>query len=348
MFSIKKIDSVFDIDIRNKINAKTKPPGSLGQLEELAFQLARIFSVKQQPVKINKPTMLVFAGDHGIAQQGVSIAPSEVTQQMVTNFLQGGAAINCFCDTNSMQLVVIDAGILSKIEDKGLVQNSLGSGTNDFSKQPAMKLEQVNKGLELGRRVAREHANKGCNVFGFGEMGIGNTSAASAIQCLLTGMNVEQCVGRGTGITDEVFRKKTQLIDQAIKLHRSRLGESLKDPVNILAAVGGFEIVQMVGAMLAAAESNGILLIDGYIATAAAMLATRIEPNSREYMVFCHQSKEPGHQLMLQDLKAQPLLSLGLALGEGTGAALALPLVRAAASFYNDMASFESAGVTAV
>jgi nicotinate-nucleotide--dimethylbenzimidazole phosphoribosyltransferase len=349
MFEIKKIDTDLDRLIKAQIDSKTKPPSALGQLEELAFQIARIFRVKQEmSIIIQLPTMLVFAGDHGIAKQGVSIAPSEVTQQMVRNFLDGGAAINCFCRSNKMDIAIIDAGILTKIDDKRLMQNSLGQGTNNFVEEPAMSLEQVYRGLELGRDVARKYTDKGTNVIGFGEMGIGNTSAASAIQCLIMNLEVDQCVGRGTGISDHAYQLKKTLIKNAVKLHRDLFGKKIADPMNVLAAVGGFEIVQMVGAMLGAAEAKSLLLVDGYIATAAAMLAIKIDPNSREYMVFCHQSKEQGHGLMLESLHATPLLSLGLALGEGTGAALALPLINAAASFYNDMASFDSAGVTAV
>jgi nicotinate-nucleotide--dimethylbenzimidazole phosphoribosyltransferase len=255
-----------------------------------------------------------------------------------------------------MQMKVIDAGILFPIEDERLIQHSLGQSTKNFVNEPAMTLEQVQQGLEFGRTVitavtnniGNDRHNNSNQVFGFGEMGIGNTSSAAAIQCLMTNEIIENCVGRGTGIDDAVYAKKVQLLKQATQFHKNRLLDKSADPIEVMSAVGGFEIVQMVGAMLAAAESQCVILVDGFISTAAALLATKIQPNTRDYMIFCHQSEEKGHQLMLQHLSAIPLLSLGLRLGEGTGAALAMPLLRAALSFYNDMASFESAGVTAV
>ncbi len=353
MFNVLPVDYSKKDKIQHRIDQKTKPQGSLGQLEKLALQLALIVNQADDNkeidrIEISNPTMLVFAGDHGIARENISIAPSEVTQQMVHNFLNGGAAINCFCKINQMQLEVIDAGILNKINDERLIQQSLGFGTKNFVNDSAMTMEQVNKGLELGKKVIEKHIKQSVNCFAFGEMGIGNTSSASAIQSVLTQQSVEACVGRGTGIDDKTFGKKLTLITQAIEFHQSNLGSKLQEPMQLMAAMGGFEIVQMVGAMLAAAENRSLILVDGFIATSAALLATRIQPYSREYMVFCHQSEEQGHQNMLNELSAEPLLNLGLRLGEGTGAALAIPLIKAAASFYNDMASFEGAGVTAV
>ncbi len=351
MFNIKKLNLENREIFQSVIDQKTKPQGSLGQLENLAVQLALITSQvadgqnqSLRKIQIKKPTMLVFAGDHGIAEEGISIAPSEVTSQMVLNFLDGGAAINCFCRNNIMAMEVIDAGIMVPVEDQRLTVQSLGRGTFNFSKQAAMSLADAEKGLKLGAAVANRHIAKGCNTLGFGEMGIGNTSSAAAIMALLLERPVADCAGRGTGIDDAAMAKKLTLLKQAISLHE----KNNNDPVKTLANVGGFEIVQMVGAILAAAEKQCILLIDGFIATAAALLATRINADTRDYMVFCHQSDEQGHQLMLNHLNAKPLLALDLRLGEGTGAALALPLLRAAASFYNDMASFEHAGVQEV
>jgi nicotinate-nucleotide--dimethylbenzimidazole phosphoribosyltransferase len=343
MFDIKSIIRLNEKSIQNKIDQKTKPPGALGVLENLAKQLALVIAVNDK-IKINQPAMLVFAGDHGIAEEGVSIAPSAVTQQMVLNFLNGGAAINCFCRTNEMDLEVIDAGILLPIEDARLTSQSLGKATKNIAKEAAMSISTVEKGIKLGAEVAYKKIESGVNVLGFGEMGIGNTSSAAAIMAAILDLPVSDCVGRGTGISDDVMNKKVMLIKQALKLHKTQLNS----PIEILACLGGFEIVQMTGAMLAAAERKCIILVDGFIATAAALIATRINNNATDYMVFCHQSNEKGHQLMLREMNAKPLLSLDLRLGEGTGAALALPLLRAAAAFYNDMASFESAGVEAV
>ncbi len=350
MYDIKKLDQKNHDLIKNIIDQKTKPPGALGRLEELAMQMALIIgriNVKTSgtlTIRINNPTMLIFAGDHGIAEEGISIAPSEVTQQMVLNFLNGGAAINCFCRSNNMEIKVIDAGILLPIDDIRLISQSLGRGTKNFSKQAAMASSLVDEGLILGANAAYRTIEQGCNIIGFGEMGIGNTSSASAVMAASLNLSVEDCVGRGTGIDDQAMAKKISLIKKALTLHKDKLDS----PLDILSSVGGFEIVQMVGAMLAGAEKQCILLIDGFIATAAALIARQLNANVLDYMVFCHQSNEQGHQLMLQSMNAKPLLSLDLRLGEGTGAALGMSLLQASASFFNDMASFESAGVEAV
>lgn len=329
--------------IQSRIDQKTKPLGALGRLEELALQLALI--QQREKIGIDKPTLLVFAGDHGIAQQGVSIAPSAVTRQMVLNFLAGGAAVNCFCQANDMRLKVIDAGILEPIEDDRLIVQRLGAGTADLSLQAAMTALQAEQGVKLGAALAKAQAADGCSLLAFGEMGIGNTSSAAALLCAMTQLPTAACVGRGTGITESQLQHKQKLVAQAVQ----RLGQpdhQQHDPLTLLAELGGFEIAQITGAILGAAEAGIAMLIDGFIVTAAAMLAVRIAPRCRDYMIFAHGSAEGGHALMLESLRARPLLDLGLRLGEGTGAVLALPLLRAACAFYNDMASFESAGVT--
>ncbi|WP_444995171.1 nicotinate-nucleotide--dimethylbenzimidazole phosphoribosyltransferase [Aliikangiella sp. IMCC44359] len=342
MFEMTALDLTNQVMIQNIIDNKTKPRGALGILEKLAKQLALITG--SEKINLNRPTMLVFAGDHGIAEEGISIAPSEVTQQMVINFLNGGAAINCFCQVNEINLEVIDAGMLVPVSHPALTILSLGRGTNNFVNSPAMTIESVNKGILLGAEVVYQHVNSGSNVYGFGEMGIGNTSSAAALMSAITGIPAEECVGRGTGVTDEVYQKKVSLIKKALNKHR----QSLRDVKQILAALGGFEIVQMVGGMLAAAECQCVILVDGFISSVAALAACQIEPQAKEYMVFCHQSEEQGHCQLLAFMQVKPLLNLDLRLGEGTGAALAFPLLKAAESFYNDMASFESAGVDSV
>ena len=340
------LDKKYAQKIQERIDQKTKPVGSLGVLEEIAHHLALMQSQSVgdavTKVEINKPTMLVFAGDHGIAEEGVSIAPSEVTQQMVLNFLNGGAAINCFCRTNDIEFKVVDCGILRPLEvsSQALLSQRMGSGTANFARQSAMSLATLEQGLALGGRVASSHIADGCNLLMFGEMGIGNTSSASAIFCALSGCEAEDGVGYGTGISPQQLATKIGLVKEGI-------ARCIDKPVKeVLAEVGGFEIVQMVGAFLEAARQNVPVLVDGFIVSVAAYAAVRIEPECREWMIFAHQSEEPGHQLLLSELDATPILDLGLRLGEGTGAALALPLVRAAAEFYNNMASFESAGVT--
>lgn len=342
MFDIAALDSNQAELIQQKIDQKTKPLGALGKMEKLAFQLASI--IGHEAPTIDKPTMLVFAGDHGIASEGISIAPSEVTSQMVLNFLNGGAAINCFCQTADMNIQVIDAGIANPVNDERLLIQPLGKGTQNFVHSPAMSEESLNEGIELGAQVVFNHVEKGSNVFGFGEMGIGNTSSAAALMAAVLQLPVSECVGRGTGIDDSQYQKKVALIERALETH----GYFKESPLQALATYGGFEIVQMVGAMLAAAQSQSVLIIDGFISTTAALITYKINPNALDYMVFGHQSTEQGHQKLLDALNAKPLLALDLRLGEGTGAALALNLIRSAAAFYNDMASFESAGVKAV
>ncbi|HHF0560189.1 TPA: nicotinate-nucleotide--dimethylbenzimidazole phosphoribosyltransferase [Vibrio antiquarius] len=346
------MDDSFAAEIQARIDNKTKPVGSLGLLEKVALQLALIQSQdKPQPVDsiaICKPSMLVFAGDHGVAEEGVSIAPSEVTQQMVANFLAGGAAINCFCDINGIQLKVIDCGMLAPIDvlvpefksHPNLVEQRLGNGTANFSKQSAMSPEQVALGLEYGAKIAEQTILHGSNLLMFGEMGIGNTSSASALLSALSSLDIDYCVGVGTGINQQQLSRKYKLVAQGVNRCRGL------DTKAILAQVGGFEIVQVVGAFLEAKRLKTPVLVDGFIVSVAAYIATLLDEEAREYMLFAHRSEENGHKFVLEYLKAEPLLDLGLRLGEGTGAALALPLLKAAAQFYNKMASFESAGVT--
>lgn len=340
------LDQKFSRAIQQRIDQKTKPLGALGELEQIALQLALIQSQGRDEavteIVLSKPTMLVFAGDHGIADEGVSIAPSVVTQQMVANFLSGGAAINCFCRINNINFKVIDCGILQPVEStsSALLLQRLGCRTENFSVQAAMPSEVVEKGIQLGRNVAQHQIEGGCNVLMFGEMGIGNTSSAAAILSALSGHSANECVGYGTGITDEQLEKKASLVAKGVSRCKS------DDVLSVLSEVGGYEIVQIVGAILQAAKQNVPMLIDGFIVSAAAYAATRIDPQCREWMVFAHRSEEQGHKLLLAELNAKPLLDMGLRLGEGTGAALAFPMLQAAAEFYNHMASFDSAGVT--
>lgn len=342
MFDISPLAQCHRNGVRQTIDNKTKPPGALGQLESLACQLALITGPSK--IQLNRPTMLVFAADHGIAEEGISIAPSEVTRQMVMNFLNGGAAINCFCDLHGMEIDVVDAGILKPICDDRLTNQSLGFGTANFVQKPAMDINVADKGIQLGAEVTYKHYHQGCNIFGFGEMGIGNTSSAAALMSVITTIPLRDCVGRGTGIDDVTYEKKIRLLEKSIHHHQAKSTEMM----STLATFGGFEIVQMVGAMLAAAQSHCVLMIDGFIATVAALVASKIEPNALDYMVFCHESEEKGHQKLLAYLNVETLLSLNLRLGEGTGAALALPMLKSAQVFYNHMASFESAGIEVV
>lgn len=347
-FEIKTINRQFDALIQAKVDGKTKPLGALGQLESIAIKLARVQAMitkKTDRLVINKPSLIIFAGDHGVAAEGVSIAPSEVTGQMVANFAAGGAAINVFCRQLGWQLKVVDTGIIIAPEPELKVINlRLGSITQPIHKAPAMTLATVEKGFAMAKQLIKQRKDNGCNLVAFGEMGIGNTTSASAIMAAVMHITADKTVGKGTGVSDDVVIKKQQVVEQALVLHHDKLTE----PMQILACLGGFEIVQITGAMLAAAEESMHVLVDGFICTAAAMVAIQINPAVKDYMIFCHCSGEQGHKKMLQWLDVEPLLNLGLRLGEGTGAALALPLIQAAAAFYNDMASFEQAEVTNV
>lgn len=337
--------------IQQRIDTKTKPLGALGQLETLAQQLCLIqgyHSGNYQHIQIDQPTVMIFAADHGIARNGVSIAPSEVTGQMVANFLAGGAAINCFCDSLDVQIKVVDAGMLYPVESPHpiLINQRIAAGTADLSIESAMTQAQAEQCLLLGEQAAKQQLATGTNILGFGEMGIGNTTAASALLSVLTGLSAEQTTGVGTGITAQQLDKKIQLISLAQKrVHEKYQSENL-DPGTVLMEVGGFEIGQIVGAMLATASAGKTILVDGFIVSVAALIATRIAPTAQQFMIFAHCSAENAHQLLLKELKAKPLLDLGLRLGEGTGAALAVPLLKVAANFYNNMATFDSAQVT--
>ncbi len=332
--------------IWHRINQKTKPLGALGQLETVAHQLALIQSQDKTKavdhISINQPTVIVFAGDHGIADEGVSIAPSAVTQQMVLNFLAGGAAINCFCRANDVAMKVVDCGILLPVESDhpDFVLQRLGPRTNNFSLEMAMTIEQVEQGLAYGQAIVERVIDQGSNLVMFGEMGIANTSSAAALLASLSDLTVDDCVGKGTGISDQQLEKKGQLIAKAVSRSKGL------DAKSALSEVGGYEIVQMVGAFLGAYQKRTPVVVDGFIVTVSAYIATLIEPKCRDYMVFAHCSHESGHKKVLALLDAEPLLNLSLRLGEGTGAVLAVPLLKAAAEFYNNMASFEQAGVT--
>jgi len=328
-----------------KIQQKTKPLGALGELENLALQIGLIQNTLTPQLK--NPTILVFAADHGIANQGVSAYPQAVTAQMVINFLQGGAAINVFAKQNNMALRVIDAGVNHTFSPdmhlvNTLIDAKIDYGTRNFLVEPAMSLTQCKQAIAKGAALAKAEIDNGCNVLGFGEMGIGNTSSASCLMSMLCAIPIEQCVGRGTGLDDAGVAHKTAILKQAIQQHAL----NGQDVIQTLATFGGFEIAMMTGAMLSAAEHKTLLIIDGFIATAALLAAYKLQPNILDYCVFAHCSNETAHRQMLDYLKAKPLLNLNLRLGEGSGAALAYPLIEAAVNFLNEMASFASAGVS--
>jgi nicotinate-nucleotide--dimethylbenzimidazole phosphoribosyltransferase len=340
--AVAPADRALDAALRRKIDNKTKPVGSLGRLEELALQIGRVRG-SLEPT-LDNPHLVVFAGDHGAARAGISAFPQDVTWQMVENFLAGGAAINVFARANGLGLTVVDAGVAHEFGERpNLVDAKVGAGgTVNYLEGAAMTAAQCETALRSGAEIVDRLAAAGCEVVGYGEMGIGNTAAAALITHCLTGAPLADCVGRGTGLDDAGLARKQALLQQALDIWTER-GD---DPLAVLARFGGFEIAMMAGAMLAAARHRMLVLVDGFICGAAALVAAKLAPAFLDYAVFCHASAEAGHRIQLAALGASPLVALDLRLGEGTGAALAWPLVRAACAFLNEMASFESAGVS--
>ncbi|WP_081909356.1 nicotinate-nucleotide--dimethylbenzimidazole phosphoribosyltransferase [Flavobacterium sp. ASV13] len=338
--SKNKIATDFDKLLQEKIDSKTKPIGALGTLETLAFQIATVFETLTP--KITNPNMVVFAADHGIANHGVSAYPQDVTRQMVNNFLDGGAAINVFCKQNNIQLSIVDAGVNYDFPTNAkLIDAKIAKGTQSFLHVPAMSQTELQLCFEKGKSIVEEIAKTGSNCIGFGEMGIGNTSTASVLMSLLTGFPIEECVGKGTGVVDEKLIQKQNLLKKAIENYSGQA--ELKEQ---LAFFGGFEILQMASGMLTAFENKMLILVDGFICSTAFLIATKMNPEIIQNAVFCHCSAENAHQKLLQYLNAKPILNLDLRLGEGTGCAIAFPILKSAEAFLNEMASFESAGVS--
>jgi nicotinate-nucleotide--dimethylbenzimidazole phosphoribosyltransferase len=340
--TITPADRSRDTALRAKIDGKTKPPGSLGRLETLALQIGRVRG--SLTPTLNQPHIVVFAGDHGAAKAGISAYPQDVTWQMVENFLAGGAAINVFARANGLGLTIVDAGVAHDFCQRvGLLDAKVGAGgTASYLDGAAMTAEHCASAMQRGAKIVERLAADGCEIVGFGEMGIGNTASAALITHCLSGAPLADCVGRGTGLDDAGLARKQALLQQAL----DRWSDRNDQPLAVLARYGGYEIAMMVGAMLAAAQQRQLVLVDGFICGAAALVAARLAPAFLDYAVFCHVSAETGHRTQLRALAVEPLVALDLRLGEGTGAALAWPLVRAACAFLNEMASFESAGVS--
>lgn len=315
----------------------TKPAGSLGRLEDIAID----FSGWQSTVtpQLDAIQVCVFAGDHGVCQQGVSAFPQEVTAQMVFNFLAGGAAISVLAKQHGAQFQVINMGLVNPIDDaENLLNLALAPGTNDFTQESAMSEQIMRNALAAGRDAVQTDTQ----LFIGGDMGIGNTTSASAIYSLVLNQAPEITVGPGTGIDAEGIKTKQQVLYQALNLH----ADNIDSPLDILAKVGGLEIAALVGAYIGAAQAGVPILVDGFITTAAALLAVRINPSCRAWMLFAHKSAEPAHNLALEELNAQPLLDLGLRLGEGSGSGVAVSLIQSALVLHNQMASFADAGVS--
>jgi nicotinate-nucleotide--dimethylbenzimidazole phosphoribosyltransferase len=325
----------------------TKPPHSLGKLEAIACRMAAI----QQTLTphVDRKRIIICAGDHGVTEEGISPYPSEVTAQMVANFLAGGAAINALAQTARADLLIVNAGVRSPIPQVDFsgrpiqfLQKPIRRGSRNFAREPALTSAEVMAAIELGLKVSLDARGANIHLLGLGEMGIGNTTAASAITVALTGIPAAKVTGRGTGASDAILEKKRMVVDAAVRLHAPDPNDSLQ----ILQAFGGLEIAAMVGVCLGAAAMQIAVVCDGFISTASAALAVRIAPAAADYMFAGHLSVEPGHAALLRILGQEPLLNLDMRLGEGTGAALAMNIIDAAVRAFTQMATFESAGVS--
>lgn len=318
----------------------TKPAGSLGQLEEIGNRCAAIFAAL--PFSVDKPRIVVFAGDHGVCAEGVNAFPQSVTAAMVTNYLRGGAAINCFSRVCGIDLKIVDVGIMTPMPpSEGLLARRVAAGTHNFCTGEAMTPGEMFEAMAVGIEMAQHAVDDGCNLLGFGEMGIGNTTPASAITAALTAHPAQEVVGRGTGADDACLERKVSAVERALAFHAGHL----ETPLDILQRVGGLEIAAMCGFCLSAAANRRPVLTDGFIATSAAALAVRLRPAVLDYLFVAHASVEPGHKPLLDLIGHRPILDLSMRLGEATGVALAVKIVQAAAAALNEMATFASAGV---
>jgi nicotinate-nucleotide--dimethylbenzimidazole phosphoribosyltransferase len=319
--------------------ALTKPPGSLGRLEELAVHLAGITGSPMPRVPLK--AIAVMAGDHGVVEEGVSAYPQEVTGQMIHNFVKGGAAISVLSRRVGFRLVVVDMGVRGPTPT-AVLNKRVGSATGNIARGPAMNRGQAEKTLEAGCEVLEGLLEEGVDVVGTGDMGIGNTTPSSAVTAILTGNPPGRVTGPGTGLGDEDLKRKVGVVERALEVNRP----DPRDPLDVLAKVGGFEMGGLAGFILAAAARRIPVVIDGFITSAAALLAVALSPTARDFLIASHRSAEPGHGVALEALGLRPLLDLGLRLGEGTGAALAFPLLDAACDLLSGMATFEEAGVS--
>ena len=328
---------------QHRLDSLTKPQGSLGRLEEFAKQLVAIMETPMP--ELDRKVVFTFAGDHGVADEGVSAFPKEVTPQMVLNFINGGAGINVLARHAGAEVVVVDIGVdhdFGGLQNERFFSRKVVSGTKNMRRGPAMTNAEARKCIETGIEIANVYAEKGYKIFGTGDMGIANTTPSSAITNVLTGVSVEDITGRGTGINDDAWTNKVQVIKDAIAINRP----DASNPVDVLAKIGGTEIGGIAGLVLGAAANKIPVVIDGFISTAGALIAYDINAKTKDYMFASHMSQEIGHRAMLDKIGLRPILDLDLRLGEGTGAALAMLLIEAGLKIYKEMATFEEAAVS--
>ncbi len=322
----------------------TKPPGSLGRLEDVAITLASLYGDDKPEIK--QPLITIFAGDHGVVAQGVSAFPQAVTVEMIRNFVKGGAAISVLAKENQAELKVVNCGTAFEIDFAddyaALIDKQVAAGTADLSQESAMTADQLEQALMIGQQIIEQGKKEGIDLFIAGEMGIGNTTPAAALGCAYLSQSAEQMTGRGTGIDYAAWKNKVSIIEQGL----ARLNLAELAPEQVLQELGGFEIAAIAGAYIRCAQLGIPALVDGFITTAAALAACKMNPQVQDWLLFSHQSEEQGHKFMLDALQAKPLLNLGLRLGEGSGAATALPLLRQACALHNGMATFAEAAVS--
>jgi nicotinate-nucleotide--dimethylbenzimidazole phosphoribosyltransferase len=337
---VRPLDKNMGEAAQKRLDILTKPQGSLGRLEEFARRLVEITG--EAMPSIDKKAVFTFAGDHGVADEGVSAFPKEVTRQMVFNFLSGGAGINVLARHAGADVAVIDIGVDFDFSDtEGLIKKKVVSGTKNILKGPAMTRDEAIRCIEVGISLANDFHKKGYKLFGTGEMGIANTTPSSAIAAVITGKPVSQVTGRGTGISDDAFKSKTKVIEEAIEVN----SPDPADPIDVLAKVGGAEIGGIAGICIGGAANRVPVVVDGFISTAGALIACEVEPVVKDYLFAAHRSVEQGHGAMLERMDLRPIFELDMRLGEGTGAALAMLVIEAGLKIYKEMATFEDAGV---
>ena len=343
-FKIHPVDRSMQAKIQAKIDNLNKPKGSLGRLEDLAMQICLIQQTLEPSMQ--HPCHLLLGGDHGIEREGVSVSPREVTWQQMINFTRGGGGVNMFCRQHGFKLRIADVGVdydLSHID--GIINRKIARGTKNFLYEPAMTEEEFNQAIQVGVELVDDCIAEGCKVLSIGEMGIGNTSPSSIWMSLFGDIPLKDCIGAGAGLNNDGIRHKYEVLSQAVARYKSLLSP-LTSHILPLRIFGGFEMIAAIGAMLRAAECHLVVLVDGFIMTACALAAILLYPDSQDYMIFTHCGDESGHRMMLDIVDAQPLLSLGLRLGEGTGALCAFPIIDSAVRMINEMNNFDNAKIT--
>lgn len=338
--AIEPLDEQMMSAMQAHLDQLTKPPGSLGRLEELAVQLAGI--TRSVHLTTQRKAIIVMAGDHGVCEEGVSAYPQEVTAQMALNIASGGAAVNVLARQAGAEVYCVDVGIGKAVAHEHVMMNNVRRGTRNMVQEPAMSIEEAAAAIDVGMSVVEQRYAAGCRIFATGEMGIGNTTPSAAILSVLGGIKPEAAVGRGTGIDEGRLPHKAAVIERAIQLNQPDPAR----PLDVLAKLGGLEIAGLVGVILGAARRRCPVIIDGFISSAAALVASRLAPASVSYMIGSHLSEEHGHRMMLECIGLRPLLHMNMRLGEGTGAALCMPIVDSAIAIVNGMATFESAGIS--